>query len=351
MPFLSPTVEASVVLIAAACLDFIVGDPWGWPHPVQGMGIVIQHYCNWIWGWVKRPFSLRLAGIVLALGLVLGSAFAAWLTVHFAYQIWTPAGWVTEVVLLASCFAGRSLRAAAEDVLQHLQDGSIEKARAALSQYVGRDTAELSEPEILRAVLETVAENATDGVMAPLFYALLGVGFPAVGAVPLAIAYKAASTLDSMVGYRDEPYADIGWFSAHLDDVLTWLPCRLNVLTLGAISGKLQAVWRLCRRDAAKDPSPNSGWSECAYAAILRVQLGGLNSYKGTLKFKPLLGRPYQPITLERIHFALRLTRNCFVAWVAIATALFIAFSPPLGEVAKTHIMDFGYHSASSHRI
>jgi adenosylcobinamide-phosphate synthase len=328
MQFLSPTLATSIVLVSASGLDFILGDPWGWPHPVRVMGTVIQRYCNWIWRWVKRPSYLRLAGVLLALGLVLGSALLAWCTIYLAYQIWRPAGGVIEVVLLASCFAGRSLRAAAEDVLRALKKRSIVDARTALSQYVGRDTDELSESEILRAILETVAENSTDGVMAPLFYALLGLVFLDVGPVPLAIAYKAASTLDSMVGYYHAPYTHIGWFSAKLDDVLTWIPCRLNVLTLGGISGKLQAVLRLGKRDAAKDPSPNSGWSECAYAAILGVQLGGLNSYQGVIKFKPLLGRSSQPITQERIEFALRLTRNCFVVWVAIAIALAIAYAP-----------------------
>jgi adenosylcobinamide-phosphate synthase len=335
MQLISPSLEASIVLVSAACLDFIVGDPWGWPHPVRVMGTFIGGYCKWIWRWVKRPFALRVAGTILALSLVFGCALAAWGMVYLAYQVWIPAGWLVETVLLASCFAGRSLRAAAQEVLQALNKKSIEDARFALSQYVGRDTDELSESEILRAVLETVAENSTDGVMAPVFYAILGLALPGVGSVPLAIAYKAASTLDSMVGYRNEPYADLGWFSAHLDDVLTWLPCRLNVLTLGAISGKLQAVWRLCQKDARRDPSPNSGWSECAYAAILGVQLGGLNSYKGVIKFKPLLGRAYQPITQERIEYALRLTRNCFVAWVAIAVAFVIAFSDPVAESIK----------------
>jgi adenosylcobinamide-phosphate synthase len=329
MQLIPPTLEASIVLVSAACLDFIVGDPWGWPHPVRLMGAVIGGYCQWIWRWVKRPFALRVAGAILALGLVLGSALAAWGMVYLADQIWIPAGWIVETVLLASCFAGRSLRAAAQEVLGAVNHKSIEDARVALSHYVGRDTDDLSEPEILRAVLETVAENATDGVMAPLFYAILGLALPGVGSVPFAIAYKAASTLDSMVGYRSEPYADLGWFSAHLDDVLTWLPCRLNVFTLGAVSGKLQAVWRLCQKDARKDPSPNSGWSECAYAAILRVQVGGLNSYRGVIKLKPLLGRAYQPITQERIEYALRLTRNCFVAWVGVAIALMVIFSPP----------------------
>lgn len=292
------------------------------------MGTIIESYCKWIWRWVKRPFALRTAGIILALGLVLGSALMAWGIIYLAYQAWIPAGWMVEIILLASCFAGRSLRTAAQEVLQALNKKSIEDARIALSHYVGRDTDALSEPEILRAILETVAENSTDGVMAPLFYAALGLALPGVGSVPFAIAYKAASTLDSMVGYRSEPYADLGWFSANLDDVLTWIPCRLNVFTLGAISGKLQAVWRLCQKDARRDPSPNSGWSECAYAAILSVQLGGLNSYKGVIKFKPLLGRAYQPITQERIEYALRLTRNCFVTWVAVAISFVVAFYP-----------------------
>jgi adenosylcobinamide-phosphate synthase len=328
MQFLSPTLETSIVLVGAACLDFILGDPWGWPHPVRWMGLVIQQYCNWIWPRVKHPAALRIAGIVLAVSLVLGSALFAWGAVFLAYQVWQPAGLIVEVVLLASCFAGRSLRAAAEDVLRALNKKSIEEARTVLSQYVGRDTAELSESEILRAILETVAENSTDGVIAPLFYALLGLAFPNIGPVPLAIAYKATSTLDSMVGYRSEPYTNLGWFSARLDDFLTWIPCRLNVLTLGAISGQLPAVIRLCKRDAYKDPSPNSGWSECAYAAILRVQLGGLNSYQGVIKFKPLLGRAFQPITQERIEYALRLMRNVFVVWLAVAIAIAIVLSP-----------------------
>jgi adenosylcobinamide-phosphate synthase len=188
MQFLSPTLETSIVLVGAACLDFILGDPWGWPHPVRWMGLAIQQYCNWIWPRVKHPAALRIAGIVLAVSLVFGSALFAWGAVFLAYQVWQPAGLIVEVLLLASCFAGRSLRAAAEDVLRALNKKSVEGARTALSQYVGRDTAELSESEILRAILETVAENSTDGVMAPLFYALLGLAFPDVGPVPLAIA-------------------------------------------------------------------------------------------------------------------------------------------------------------------
>jgi adenosylcobinamide-phosphate synthase len=312
----------SGLLVVAALLDFILGDPWGWPHPVQAMGWVIHHTSRWFINTVKSPTSQRVVGVLLGALLVSGSALASWGLVRITTDLWPPFGWVMEVVLLASCFAGRSLRAAAESVLLALKTQPIAGARQTLSRYVGRDTAELSEPEILRAILETVAENSTDGVMAPLFYAMVGLALPMIGPVPLAMAYKAASTLDSMVGYREAPYTHIGWFSAKLDDALTWLPCRLNVLTLGLISGQLQAVWKLCRQDAHQDPSPNSGWSECTYAAILGVQLGGVNAYQGVIKIKPLLGKAYRPITPERIHLALRLMRNSFLFWVLIALVI-----------------------------
>jgi len=218
------------------------------------------------------------------------------------------------------------LRDAAQTILESLQTQDLETTRKQLAMYVGRDTASLSEPEILRAVLETVAENATDGVLAPLFYAILGAVL-GIGSVPLAFAYKAASTLDSMVGYRDAPYTYIGWFSAKTEDLLTWLPCRLTVLTLALFSGRPLYVWQACCRDAPQDPSPNSGWSECAYAAALDVQLGGENTYRGVIKSKPRLGNAIQPITSERIYMALRLTRYSFLVWLigAIAGLTFLS--------------------------
>jgi adenosylcobinamide-phosphate synthase len=313
--------SGSGLLVAAALLDFLLGDPWGWPHPVQAMGWVINHTARWLTSTIMSPACQRIAGVFLGLGLVIGSALASWGLLRIATDLWPPCGWVMEVILLASCFAGRSLRSAAESVLLALKTQPIAVAQQTLSRYVGRDTDELSELEILRAILETVAENSTDGVMAPLFYAILGLALP-IGPVPLAMAYKAASTLDSMVGYREAPYTHIGWFSAKLDDVLTWVPCRLNVLTLGLVSGRLQAVWQCCQRDARQDPSPNSGWSECAYAAILEVQLGGLNAYRGVIKVKPLLGKAYRPVTPERIYLALRLMRNSFLLWVLLALVI-----------------------------
>jgi adenosylcobinamide-phosphate synthase len=226
------------------------------------------------------------------------------------------------IVLLASCFAGRSLRQAAIDVLLPLSQGDLAQARQRLSLYVGRDTHNLSEAEVLRAVMETLSENATDGVMAPLFYALVGTAISPYLGVGLAIAYKALSTLDSMVGYRTAPYTDLGWFSARSEDVATWLPCRLTVLTIALLSRQPMRVWHLCRRDAPQDPSPNAGWSECAYAAALGVQLGGTNTYRGELKHKPLLAEPQRPITVPVIHQGCRLTRWAFLLWLGVGSGV-----------------------------
>ncbi len=309
----------AAVLLAAALLDFIVGDPWSWPHPVQAMGKVISTYSQWI---LKQPLSrklMKLGGVGLACLLIGGSGGLVWFFLEYLerWSIWIQGA--TAVVLLASCFAGRSLRKAAEEVLHLLAAGDLAAARKTLAMYVGRDTDRLSDREIQRAILETASENAIDGVLAPLFYALVGAFLGGVsGSASMAIAYKAASTLDSMVGYREAPYTDLGWFSARLEDGLTWLPCRLSVFTIALLSGHPKQVIALCWRDARADPSPNAGWSECAYAAALGVQLGGPNTYRGQLKIKPYLGNANRDITPEIVIEALRLTRWSFLSQLAV---------------------------------
>ncbi|MFN5751820.1 MAG: adenosylcobinamide-phosphate synthase CbiB [Pseudanabaena sp.] len=317
-----------LILIFAAILDRLIGDPVNWLHPVQVMGWMISRFTNLVFiddaATHKRiprflPLMMRIAGFVLGISMVVGSGAITWLMLFIASKIHTIFAIALSSILLAACFAGRSLREAAESVLKVLSTGNLEQARQELSRYVGRDTDDLSELEILRAVLETVTENAIDAVTSPLFYALVGSCLFPYGGVSLAIAYKASSTLDSMVGYREAPYSDLGWFSAKTDDVLTWLPCRLTVITLALVSGKPIAVWKICQRDAHQDPSPNSGWSECVYAAILQVQLGGENRYSGMVKYKPLLGDVIDEITTSKIQQALKFTRICFVLWLSLA--------------------------------
>ena len=312
---------AAWVLLLAAGLDRLLGDPPGWPHPVRGMGLAIASSTRILQQRVRHPLGRRWAGAGLAVGLVLASGLAAWLLVRGAAAIQPLLGSGIEAVLVASCLAGRSLRAAAEEIMQPLAAGQLAQACERLGQYVGRDTDGLSPDEIRRATVETVAENATDGVMAPLFYAIAGAFLPGIGSAPLAMAYKAASTLDSMVGYRREPYTDLGWASARLEDGLSWLPCRLTMVALALRSGKLKRVWRWCHRDAPRDPSPNAGWSECAYAAALGIQLGGPNWYGGIRTDKPLLGEPLEPIAPVHVERALRLTRDCALAGLLLGVA------------------------------
>ncbi|NJN31412.1 MAG: cobalamin biosynthesis protein CobD [Synechococcales cyanobacterium RM1_1_8] len=310
-----------ITLALASGLDFCLGDPWSWPHPVQFMGGYIQRYQQLLLPRISSAWGQRCLGVGLMLSLValvvLGSCgLLLWLDQRLPLL-----SQLTAVVLLASCLAGRSLRLAAEAVLGPLERGELGAARDRLSRYVGRDTAQLSPAEIYRAVFETVTENAVDGVLAPLFYAILG-SFTPWGPVPWALGYKALSTLDSMVGYRQMPYTHLGWCSARTEDFATWLPCRLAVLWVALASGQPGRVLRLCWRDARQDPSPNAGWSECAYAAALGVQVGGANVYGGVVRQKPLLGDDVQPVTAERIGRALQLTRWCFLSWLGGAIAL-----------------------------
>jgi len=298
------------------------------------MGEVIKAYTSIILRLVNRSPVLKGAGVLLGLGLVSGVGYGSWFMIVQFNRISVIAATMVEIVLLASCLAGRSLRHAAEDVLAPLIHGDLTAARLKLSLYVGRNTEQLTETEVLRAILETVSENATDGVTAPLFYSILG-ALLGVGSVPLALAYKAASTLDSMVGYREPPYTHLGWFSARLEDGLTWVPCRLTVLSVALLSGSPVRVWRTCQRDAIADPSPNAGWSECAYAAALEVQLGGTNFYRGVLKEKPLLGDPIRPITPEVIRKALRFNRYIVLLWLGITIVIHRFYSVMLVNWAQ----------------
>lgn len=268
------------------------------------------------------PWAMKLAGVGLAGLLIIGAGGLCWAGLHLLGLGSTWAQKAAEAIVLASCFAGQSLRRAAIAVLTPLQAGDLPTARTTLAMFVGRDTDSLSAAEIRRAVLETVSENAIDGVLAPLFYAIVG-GLAGLAA-PVAIAYKAASTLDSMVGYRTAAYKDLGWCSARLEDALTWLPCRLSTLTIALLSGQPGHVLRLCQRDAPADPSPNAGWSECAYAAALGVRLGGENRYRSKVTQKPYLGDAIRPITDEAIARALYLTRWSFLIGLGAGECLLL---------------------------
>ncbi|WP_244348359.1 adenosylcobinamide-phosphate synthase CbiB [Thermostichus vulcanus] len=299
---------AWVVLAASLGLDYLLADPWGWPHPVRVMGAAITVGQRWILKYCRTAQAQRWGGAGLALVLVMGSYGVGWGLMAVGDWIHPWVGILVQIILLASCLGGRSLRLAALEVLDPLEKGDLPGARQRLSRYVGRDTENLSAAEILRAVLETVAENTPDGATAPLFYAFLG-------GAPLALAYKAVSTLDSMVGYRRAPFTHLGLVSARCEDGLTWLPCRLTVLTLALLSRDPCSFWARCRQDARADPSPNSGWSEAAFAWRLGIQLGGTNVYQGIPKEKPKLGIPARALSPQVVLESLGILRQILLIW------------------------------------
>lgn len=273
-----------VELPLAYLLDVALGDPPQWPHPVRWLGVLITT----LEGPLRRTCPrLRLAGIILASVTVITAGGTAFILVQAASWLHPVLGWLVTVILLYWAIALKDLADHALAVHRLLCQGDLEAAKDALAKIVGRETAQLSETGVIRATVETIAENTVDGVISPLFYA-------ALGGPTLAWIYKAASTLDSMVGYRNERYRDLGWTGARLDDLLNWLPARLSggFFTLAAwfLGLDWRQTWKIYRRDGHRHASPNAGRPEAALSGALGLRLGGPNVYHGKLVAKPWLG-------------------------------------------------------------
>jgi adenosylcobinamide-phosphate synthase len=273
------------VFLGAYIIDIIIGDPRRFPHPV----VIIGKAVRFLEGKIRRTSLIgrKKGGIILCFAVVIPVYFITWGIVEGCFFINSLFGMIVTALLAFLTLATRSLYDESKVVLNALNHGNIEEARKSLSMIVGRDTENLDEQGICRAVIETVSENLSDGIVAPMFYL-------ALGGVPLAMAYKAVNTLDSMVGYKNERYADIGWFSAKMDDIWNWVPARLTGFIIVAVSFILRLNWRdsweIMRRDGRNHSSPNSGISEAAAAGSLGIQLGGENRYFGEIVKKPTIG-------------------------------------------------------------
>lgn len=303
-------------LLAACIVDAVIGDPPAWPHPVRWMGRLITRVEKWTRRFCVGSVSRRVTGIALALGLPSLAFCAGWVAIATGAAIHDWIGRGIGIWLASTVLAWRDLVDHVGAVSHALQTGTLDGARRSVSLIVGRDTDRLSEPEIVRATVETIAESASDGIIAPVFFLVLG-------GPPLALAYKAVSTLDSMIGHRDAAYEDFGWASAKLDDVVNWIPARLTgwliALAAGAVCWNTRSVHRsgaLLLRDGHKHPSPNSGRPEAAMAGALGVQLGGTNFYAGLRHDRPLLGDPQEPL------LAAHITRAQHIMTVAYLIAL-----------------------------
>lgn len=281
--------------------DLFLGDPKNYPHPVK----IIARLAYGMEIFTRKIFSnLKLAGIVTTITVVVTSFLFVWMVIQELNQLHPWLGLTASIFFIYTTLSVRSLFDESQPVLQYLNETNIIKARESLSKIVGRDTANLKENEIVRATVETVAESTVDGIIAPLFFAVLG-------GAPLAIAYKSINTMDSLFGYKNATYRDFGWAPARLDDLANWLPARLAlpVIAMGAVfcglSGRKSLA--IAMRDGSKHPSPNSGIPEAAMAGALGIRLGGASFYSGELNTKPFIGDDLRELELSDISHSLKI--------------------------------------------
>jgi adenosylcobinamide-phosphate synthase len=288
-------------LAAAYTLDMVAGDPEWFPHPVRAFGVLTIAGERALRRIAHDPTTELLAGAGLT-AFVVSTAWIAGTRRHAAWQV--TLAWTT--------LATRSLRQESSAVIRALEAGNIELARARLARIVGRDTQHLDESEIARAVIETLAESACDGIVAPLFWL-------AVGGLPAAMAYKAVNTLDSMIGHPELPYRYFGRVAARLDDAANFVPARLTALAIAAHRRDALRIWW---RDGGKHASPNAGQSEAAMAGALGVRLGGTNFYDGQRHDGPLLNAEGRPATVRDARRALSIVAA--VSAMAFVAALLV---------------------------
>jgi len=311
----------------AYLLDGLIGDPPRFPHPVRLLGAVIEGLEKISRRLFRSEAGLKAAGALIVIIAAGGSLLSALFLIELAYRIHYLAGWVLEIYILFTVLAGGDLRKHVAAVGRELQSGRLERAQSSVALLVSRDTGRLNESGVSRAALESLFENSADGLVAPLFFA-------ALGGAPLAVLYKAVNTLDSMLGYITEEYRAIGFFSARLDDILSYIPSRLTaglLILAGAAEGASRCGLKVLLKDRRKHSSPNSAWPEAAAAGVLGLKLGGSDYYCGRLKEQPLInaaGRDPVPADIER---GLALFRR--VSIMAFAFSLVIYYVLQTGEV------------------
>lgn len=294
-------------LVLGWLLDKAIGDPVCLPHPVVGFGKLIS-FCEKRWN--KGQHRIMKGGIV-AISLILLTYGLAATLMYFVYAIHLWLGVVISAILIFYCLAGTTLVNEVRMVFL-ASDRSLEEGRAQVSRIVGRDTSELTDQEVRIAALETLAENLSDGVVAPLFwYLLLG--------VPGMLAYKMVNTLDSMIGYKNERYLQFGRYAARIDDIANYIPARLTAVLMVLSTGRLSLlgfVWKHGSRHA----SPNSGYPEAALAGILNCRFGGPHHYFGKMVYKPFIGSNERAVNSADMRIAIRVNQ-CTELMLVIAVA------------------------------
>lgn len=284
-------------ILIAVFIDWIVGDPYWFPHPVIYIGKLISALDKKGRSAFKKGKKLKCFGGFIVLTVALVSFLIPFIIlIIFKEKFWIYN--ILNVLILWTTLSAKCLKNEANKVYYALKNNDIEDARLKLSYIVGRDTNNLSEEEIIRADVETVAENAADGVIAPLFYGM-------IGAAPLAMMYKGINTMDSMLGYMNEKYIDIGFFPAKVDDVFNFIPARicgiLMCIVSPAVNGSVINSFKIMIRDRKNHKSPNCAYPEAAAAGAMQIQLGGTNIYFGEKVYKPTIGDKINKLNFNHI--------------------------------------------------
>jgi len=308
-------------MLIAAAFDLILGDPRWLPHPVRWIGSLIAWLEEMLYPAKRSARAEFVRGMILCCCVVCATVAAAALFLTLCRRLSPVVAMAGEVIVGFYCLSARSLVHEATIVRKHLEAGDVPEARAALSMIVGRDTACLEEKDIVRATIETVAENITDGIVSPLLY--LAVGGPLA-----AVAFKAVSTMDSMIGYKDDRYRRFGTFAARLDDALNFIPARISgfaLIPLAAFVCRLdwKNAVRIVARDRLKHESPNAAHGEAALAGALSIRLGGGAWYEGEWCGRPYLGDDRRAVEVRDIGRAGRiaLVTACVTVVLACAAA------------------------------
>lgn len=303
-----------IVALFAFLVDIVVGDPRSRMHPVVLVGNLISRLEKLLYHEADTDNKKMVKGALLAAFVLVFAYHMAYLLVQLSSQAGNPLlDTMVQALILSFTISPRSLSEAGRELFQLLEDGNLEKARFKVGWIVGRDTDKLSPAEVTRATVETIAENTVDGVIAPLF-------FFAVGGVPLAVLYRAANTMDSMLGYKNDRYLFFGRVPARLDDILNYIPARicgvLFVLSAMLLGFDYRAAWRIMLRDARKHPSPNGGWAEASVAGALGIRLGGYNSYFGKQHFRAYMGDPLKELQQGNIMECIRLMYSASILFL-----------------------------------
>ncbi len=309
-----------LALPAGFLIDLLIGDPHGWPHPVIWIGKLISFLEKRLRrAFPKTPAGEKAAGAVLWI-LTAGLSLAIPLVIlRLAGRVSPWLRFALESIMCWQILATKSLRDESMKVFKALKTGDLEASRYAVSMIVGRDVQTLDDKGVARAAVETVAENTSDGIVAPLI-------FLALGGAPLGFFYKAVNTMDSMLGYVEEPYKNIGFFPAKLDDVANFLPARISALLMllggGLLGHSMKDGWRIFRRDRYKHASPNSAQTESVCAGLLGLRLAGDAWYHGVLHKKEYIGDALREIEYEDIPRACRLLYATAVLALILAVAV-----------------------------